>query len=377
MNRLFITGGHLTPALATVAELQKRGEWQIYFLGRKHSLEGDATLSVEYLTLKDDRTITFLPITTGRLQRHFTRYTIPSLVKIPFGFLQSLYWLAKYRPSVVLSFGGYVAIPVVLASFLLSVPVLTHEQTLIPGLSNRIISFFASKILLSWPDPGHIFPKNKSLVVGNPLRPEIFQTNKTTNCLAFKKMTNKHHSQVLYITGGNQGMQSANKIIKDALPELLKTCLVIHSAGVKNFPQMNRFRETLSDDLKEKYFLFDFINQNDIGWVLNSADLIVGRAGANTVSEIAALGKVAVLIPLPWSGGGEQSKNAQMLLPFGSTILPQDKLTPSVLRDEILRVSSDLKNHQKLAAQAKTLVNYQAASLIVAEVEKVVQGGTK
>src|SRR5438270_12832727 len=126
--KICITGGHLTPALATIKELQNRGNHAIFFIGRKTATEGDQTPSVES-QIVPQLGLPFFAIRPGRLQRSFTRYTIPSLLRVPYSFFESFANLLRESPNVVVSFGGYVALPVVLAAWALRIPVVAHEQT--------------------------------------------------------------------------------------------------------------------------------------------------------------------------------------------------------------------------------------------------------
>jgi len=160
-KKIVVTGGHLTPALAVIEKLRQDG-WQIVFFGRKHALEGDPAVSVEYKILKEQG-IPFVNLTSGRLQRSLTRYTISSLLKIPLGLIQSFYYLLKFKPNVILSFGGYLALPVALAGWILRIPIVTHEQSVIPGLATRIITHFAKKICVSWPQTMEMLKETSSI----------------------------------------------------------------------------------------------------------------------------------------------------------------------------------------------------------------------
>src|SRR5437016_2502209 len=166
MKKVLITGGHLTPALAVLEELQSK-KWSVAYVGRKYALEGDTSFSAEYQVIHQ-KDISFHNITTGRLQRSFTRFTLLSLLKIPIGFLQSTFILLQERPSLVMSFGGYIAVPIVIVAWLCGIPIITHEQTIKPGLANRIIAWFADVICVSWKESASHFPAAKTVVTGNP-----------------------------------------------------------------------------------------------------------------------------------------------------------------------------------------------------------------
>jgi len=359
-KRIVITGGHLAPAMAVISELKKEGGWQIYYFGRKYSLEGKTVLSVES-KIVPSLGIKFIPITTGRLQRQFTRYTILSLAKIPVGFLQSLYHLLKIKPQVICSFGGYVSVPVVIVGFILRIPILTHEQTLVFGLASKINSFFASKIAVSFPESLKYFPKNKVVLTGNPIREEIFSVQHS----AFSVQSGL---PIIYVTGGNQGARIINRAVLEILPKLLEKYVVIHQCGDLDYEFINHKSSTINHQLRKRYFLIPFIGPAEIGWVLNQAGLVVSRAGANIVSELAALGKPVLFIPIPWSYQDEQTKNAKVLVFAGTAeILPQEKLTGKTLLLAISEMMRDLSKYQKNAPKAKKLVRLAACQKIVKE----------
>ncbi|MEK7451076.1 MAG: glycosyltransferase, partial [Patescibacteria group bacterium] len=163
--RVIIIGGHLSPALSIIEKLPKTDK--VLFIGRKYVFEGDQALSLEYKTIQSLK-IPFVNLITGRLQRKFTKHTIPSLLKLPYGFMRSILALIKFQPDVVLSFGGYLSFPVVLSAFLLRIPIVIHEQTLEAGLANKILSVFAKKICISWETSRKFFPKGKIVLTGNP-----------------------------------------------------------------------------------------------------------------------------------------------------------------------------------------------------------------
>ena len=216
MIRIAICGAHLTPALALIEKLEKRDR-QIIFFGRKYATEGAKNYSAEYRIIQKKKNITFLSITTGRLQRKFTRFTIPSLLKIPIGVIQSFFYLLKYRPRVVVSFGGYLSLPVVFCAWLVGIDSLVHEQSAMPGLANRISSFFARKIFLTWRQTLKFFPKEKTKVIGNLTRAGVFK--KSTPNSKIQKFLDKD-GRMIFVTGGNQGSHFLNRKITDLLPKL-------------------------------------------------------------------------------------------------------------------------------------------------------------
>lgn len=371
-KRIAITGGHLTPALAVIEELIQRGGWEIIFIGRKYATEQEKTPSVESQIIPE-RGIWFIAINAGRFPRLLNRYSLFSVLKIPLGFFQAFYHLLRFRPQIILSFGGYVSVPVVFAGWLLRIPSLTHEQTTVQGLATKINTIFAKKIALSWSQTIKQFPKEKVVLTGNPIRKEIFQVNeKMWQILNFEKKL-----PLVFITGGNQGSHVINLAVESALPQLVKVANVFHQCGhlqaLGDFERLKKTREKLPKNFKKRYHLKKYLTGEEMGTLLNKADLVVCRAGANTLTEIAALGKPALLIPFPWLYQDEQTKNAQMLVEVGiAEILPQKDLSAKTLFQRIKTLIQNKKRYEKNAAAAKKLVKLDAAKRIAAEIEKIV-----
>lgn len=335
MRRIFVCGGHFAPAKAVIQELLTRGDWEIYYLGRKHSLEGSRELALEY-TEMGQLPVKYLTITTGRLQRQFftnVGQSVTSLLKIFIGLAESLTWIIVYRPKIVMSFGGYVAIPVVFWAWLFGVPIVTHEQTTVSGRANKFISLFANKVLISWPESFKYFPK--AVLTGNPIRSEIL------NQKPVRQPANQQ--PVIYITGGSQGARAIDEVVAEILPKLEKKYRII----------------------------FGRLSGQESAKALVQADLVVGRAGANTVTEILFLGKPAILIPLPHAYGDEQGENAQIVADVGlGEILPQERLTSSKLLTLINKMIVDRDLYLANANVAKKKVNPVAARNIVDQLER-------
>jgi len=372
MKKVVITGGHLTPAVALISGLKKEGGWQIFYFGRKYAMEADKTPSAESQVVPS-YDVPFFPITTGRLQRHFTRYSIPSLLKVPIGFFQSLFLLLRIRPDAIVSFGGYVSIPAVVAGFLLQIPILTHEQTTVFGLASKVNSFFAKRVAVSFRASLDYFPKKKVVYTGNPIREEIFKALRPLDP-EIDATIKKTGLPVLYITGGSQGAHAINMALLKILPEVLKKYVVIHQSGEKDHKKLLVSHKSLPDVLKKRHLITKYIGPDEIGWVFKKATLVVSRAGANTVCELAALGKPTIFIPLPFAYKGEQAKNAQMLKETGlAEVLAQSKLSGKTLLAQIDKVYQNLENYKKAAKGAKRLVVKDASQRLIAEIKKLVK----
>lgn len=369
--RVCITGGHVTPAIALIKELQARDVRDIIFVGRATMMEGDKTPSIES-TLIPQLGVKFLTIHPGRLQRAFSRRTIPALLRTPLGILESLFLLLRENPQVVASFGGYVALPVVISAWILRIPVVTHEQTVVTGLANRIISFFANRIAVSFESSLKYFPAKKVVLTGNPVRPEVFEVRN-------KRFQIETRQPVIYVTAGNQGSHVINEVVKEVLPKLLEHYYIIHQVGAAgvtdDYQDMVKVAEALPSNLRHRYILERYIGPDDIGAVLSSADLVIGRSGANTVADLAATKVPAIFIPLPFATHDEQTKNARLLVDAESAvILPQRELTGERLLAVTEMMIENIRKYKKAATAAKKLVRLDAAQKLANEVLALARG---
>ncbi len=312
--KLLITGGHLAPALALIDELEKiKKEVDVIFVGRKYPIDRERTLSLEYREISKKK-LEFVSLEAGRLTRVISLSSLIGILKIPIGFISAFFIINKYRPDHIMSFGGYLALPIVFWGFVFKIPVFTHEQTIRPGLANRFISFFSKKIFVSFEEVKNNFPANKTFVSGNPVKPSIYKIIK-------KPFEIKKDLPVIYITGGSLGSHSINLHIKNIITELLNRYIVIHQVGdtkeYHDFEDLEKLRNKLPKKLQSRYFLVKHFFDDQIGYVYDKADLVIGRAGANTFFELLSLNKPALFIPLPWSSGREQQHHAEIFTKAG------------------------------------------------------------
>lgn len=360
--KILVTGAHFTTALAVIEELKGYPDVEIVYVGRKFTREGDSTPSIESQLLPQ-RGVKFISLTTGRLQRVFTLYTITSLLKIPVGFVQAFYILLKENPNVVLSFGGYVSVPIVILAWIFSKPIIIHEQTLVSGLANRIGALFADKMAISFAESK--LKGKKIILTGNPIREEILQpkTSLPKDYQDLFRYAKKNKLPVILVTGGNQGSHTINQAVEGCLDKLLTKACVIHQTGESKFQDFERLLNAQS----ERYLVKKWIGE-EIGAVLSQVDLVVSRAGANTLTELAFLGKPALVIPLPYLYHDEQNKNAKFFEKLGLVgILPQPKLTPQTLYEQVLGMVRRLDRWQRVAQNAKQVVMPDAANIIALE----------
>lgn len=365
--RVIITGGHHISALIVAQELKKRG-FEVFWLGQKTALEGDQVESREYRDVLAAG-IPFFDLKAGKIQPGFN---FLFWLKFLLGFFQAFYLLLKIQPKLIVSWGGYLAAPVVLAGWLLRIPALTHEQSSTAGRANLFIARFAKKILLTWDQSLKYFPLEKSMVIGLPLRKEVAGSSGKIENLGFN-----NRLPVVYITGGKRGSHVINEAVFEVLEELLELANVVHQTGETSIHSDLGAAKTKAQLLKKKelakrYLVQGYFESEEAGAILKAADLVVGRAGAHTVYELAVLGKPALLIPIPWLYNNEQMENAKMLQRTGlADILEQKVLKGEVLLAKVKAMLLDLTKYKKGARAAKELTRKKALKAILKEIESV------
>lgn len=328
---ILFTGGHHTSALS-IAKIIKKEGFNVVWVGHKYAASRDKSLSGEYQEVLKTK-IEFYPLKTGRFYRSHNPF---EFVKIFLGFLQAFSILIKTRPGLIVSFGGYLSVPVVIAGWILGVPSITHEQTVVTGWATKAVSPFVRKILLTHPSSINPKFKNKSLVVGLPLDKSFSQSIKK-----------KYSPPMLFITAGKQGSHLINEVIFRAVPQLTKKYTVIHQTGgnteFNDFDRARRIKKGLSE-YKNRYLPVKYLFEADFNKLLKNSKIIISRSGAHSTYKISLLKKPSILIPIPWVSHNEQYKNAKMASKYAPTIiLDQKDLTPEL----ILKSLEEIKTKQK------------------------------
>ncbi len=360
--KILIIGGHLSPALSVIENLKEDN--QIFYVGRKYSMEGDNAVSLEYKTINDLK-IPFFDLKTGRLQRKFTRHTLSSLTKIPIGFSQAVLLLKKIKPDVVLGFGGYVSVPVVMASYLLRIPAVLHEQTFEAGLANRLVSLFAKKICISFGSSQSFYPKGKTVLTGLPLKKEVIEIK--------KEEAEKNKVPILYITGGSQGSHVINSLVLESLSKLLDTFRIVHQTGdsveFNDFENLQNLKKVLPKSKASRYLPKKFLGPSEAARITKSADIVVSRSGINTVCELIFLEKPSLLIPLSFSQRNEQLKNAKFIESLGlAKVYEQNSLTSQTF---ISALNDMLKNIASFTLNLQNPIDGQASQKIIGVLQDV------
>lgn len=351
------TGGHVLPAMAVLQELQRREiPLETLWIGSKDGVEREhaSTAGIPYRV-----------IATGKLRRYLSIHTVLDAVRMPIGTVQAWRHVRIFRPDVVFSTGGFVSVPAVVAAR--RYPLLTHEQTATIGLANRLNARFADVLAVSYDQTISAASAihRHAVVTGNPIRASLANGDAARGRRTFGFTSDL---PVLYVTGGARGASPLNQRIAALLPDLLHHCQVLHQTGPaaanSDAADLARVRESWPSNLQQRYQVREFIG-DELADVYAAADLILARAGAGTVAEIARFGPPAILIPLPGTSGDEQTRNARILSDAGAAILlPQAEVTPESLRKTLLELLQDPDRRAMMTQAARTVGNTDAAANI-------------
>lgn len=366
MPKLVVTGGHATPAIAVIEALKKNGNWDVFWIGEKRAIEGKNTKTLESQVLPS-LNIPFHPIIFPKLHRDNYFKTALSLWKAPIGFLQSFFLLSKLRPNVVLTFGSYLSFPVALSGALLGIPVVVHEQTAASGLANRVVGFLARRIAISFETSADYFQKEKVVLTGNPIRQSFFEVA--------KKRSRKKPARIptALVLGGSRGSITINDAVLDSLHAILLKCDLLHVTGELDYERVLKVRDNLLPKLKTRYFVHKTLSFSQVEKALETSDFAISRAGANTVTEFAAVGLPAIFIPLPIADSDEQTKNATVLVKAGSALLlTQQELSKKKLLESLDKILKGIEEFRKKGLEARTLVKKDAAERIANLVKECV-----
>jgi UDP-N-acetylglucosamine--N-acetylmuramyl-(pentapeptide) pyrophosphoryl-undecaprenol N-acetylglucosamine transferase len=308
-----------------------------------------------------DDTIPVQAIFSGKLRRYHTlplwrqllrpvSIVLPNLrdMLLAFcGFVQSFVKLLVWRPDVVFTKGGYVCLPVGFAAKLLGVPLVTHDSDVHPGLTNRVLARWATAIATGAPLEYYSYPKNISRYVGIPISEEFVPMDESERTRMKKQLGFNEKRPLVVITGGGLGAKRLNNVVAQVLPELLNMSSVMLISGTGQYDELRA--TTPQDDAR--YQLHDFISQG-MASMLGAADVVVARAGATTILELAALARPTVLVPNAYLTAGHQLKNAAVYAEKGAvTVLDEKQLEddPSLLVSSLAELLINPAKRQKMA----------------------------
>jgi UDP-N-acetylglucosamine--N-acetylmuramyl-(pentapeptide) pyrophosphoryl-undecaprenol N-acetylglucosamine transferase len=353
------TGGHTSAGLAVAAALRARlgADVELTWIGSRAGLEATQVPAAG---------IAYHAIATGKLRRRLAWRNVTDLgLRVPAGFFQAWTLLGRLRPDVVVATGGFVAVPPALAAAVRRRPLLVHEQVVVPGLANRLVARVADRVAVTFAAAGAAFPAGKVVVTGNPIRPELLTGDRAR---AIRRFDLDPALPLLYVTGGAQGSHRINRTVGAALAPLLAVSQVVHQCGHNEHDDegwLGKQAAALAATVRGRYRIVPYVT-DALGDLYAAAGLVVGRAGAGTVTELAALGLPAILIPLPGARGDEQTANARVLADAGAALLlPERELTADRLVTLVRELLADPPRLKQMSERARSLARPDAAERLV------------
>lgn len=348
------TGGHLFPGIAVADEvLAGFPGSEVLFIGTGREIDRRALADKPYRQAA---------LTGSGLKGISWRGRLASLARLPVGLWQAWRLLRGFKPDLVLGVGGYVTGPVLLAAKLMGITTGIHEQNSVPGLANRLLGRFVDLVFLSLPGSEIGFPAAKTRLVGNPLRPELLAAAQRVAAESDREAGQELN---LLILGGSQGAHRVNQLILEALEGLAGEGMalrVVHQTGSRDLAMVTERYRQMGIKARAEAFIADMAP------VYAGADLVVSRAGATTLAELALFGKPAVLIPYPYAADDHQRLNAEIMARHGAAVvLIEAELTGPILAAGLRGLLADRERRQKMAVRARELANPDAAHEIIRE----------
>ena len=339
MNECFVviagggTAGHIHPGLAVANALARDGynKEEILFVGSDRGIEQDLVPSDGF---------ELVTISGAGISRRNPAAALRAVYLLIRGIIEALRLLSKRKPKVILALGGFACFPCALASLVLKIPVVAHEQNAVPGLANKVISRWARYCAVSYKDTS----LRNTVYTGNPVRQAIIEARRIDSSHIRDKLKVPNENLFIVATGGSLGARRINLALRDAIPHFDKGIglTVYHIIGRRDWEEIARSEGELRKYVDYRPIEFEY----DMPSVLRSADLIISRAGGSITAEIAALGLPSVLVPLPNAPGDHQTANAQSMVALGSARILTDEncdgLSLSTLINEVIKNPEEL-----------------------------------
>lgn len=353
MKKIILTGGgtagHVTPNLALLPALKEAG-FEIRYIGSYQGIEHK---------LIESAGIPYDGISSGKLRRYFDIKNFTDPLRVIKGYGEALHLIKRHKPDIVFSKGGFVSVPVVLAAKHYKVPIIIHESDMTPGLANKICIPAAKKVCCNFPETLSYLPQDKAVLTGSPIRAELLQGDR----LCGLKYTNlSANKPILLVIGGSLGSVTVNTAMRGILPRLLNDYQVVHICGKGNLDE-----SLIGTD---GYVQYEFVDA-PLKHLFAAADLIISRAGANSICEILALRKANILIPLSAAASrGDQILNASSFSKQGfSCVLKEESLNENSLYEAIINTYAHRRELIEKMAQS-TLNN--AVETIMSLIDELV-----
>ena len=360
-KKIFVTGGHATVAIAVLQEIVQKSNVDIFFIGRKYTSGNQKEISFEFDQIKK-MGLKFIHLDSGRFSKKFEFNTVVQIYLFFLALIKSVILIQKEKPHLIVSFGGYIALPVCIVAYLFRIPVITHEQTIRPGFANILISKIAKKILLSFPDSQKYFDSQKTIVTGNPIRKELLSEGK--NPFSFRQ-----EQPLIYVTGGQLGAHSLNILVEEIIDKVTLNYILVHQTGnVEKYQDYERLKKRND----KNYYPSPHFSAEEVAYLLRHAHFVISRSGANSLFELFYFKKPAILVPLPWSSRNEQSLQAEIFEKAGvAEIVDQAKGSEGLL-NAVKKLGDD---NQKYSTNFKNLILIdpsQATKKVAIEINQII-----
>ncbi|KKQ78713.1 MAG: undecaprenyldiphospho-muramoylpentapeptide beta-N-acetylglucosaminyltransferase [Parcubacteria group bacterium GW2011_GWC2_38_7] len=307
----------------------------------------------------------FKSIQSGKLRRYFSWQNFLDPLRLIIGIFQSLALIRSFRPNLILSAGGYVSVPLIIAGKLSHIKSIVHQQDLQVGLANKIMAKFATIVTVAFDSLLKSFDPNKVRLVGNPVRPRMLAGDKARGMTIFNLIP---ELTTLVVMGGSLGAEKINELLFQAIPSLIESCQIIHVVGkgkMVEWSDKEKFGE-----LAKRYHPYEYVNQ-EMPDLYAVADLIVCRAGLATLSELSALKKPAIIIPIPRN---QQVANADYFAKQNAVILlNQESVTSEEFIETVLGLLSSAGSLSNLSRRISEVMIADAGEKFVEVVKKIVQ----
>jgi UDP-N-acetylglucosamine--N-acetylmuramyl-(pentapeptide) pyrophosphoryl-undecaprenol N-acetylglucosamine transferase len=363
------SGGQIYPALAIAAHLREKYQAEIVFLGSDDGLE---TVIVPAAGFR------LATVKAGKLRRYVAWQTITGVLRVPMGMIQAIGIVRKFRPQVVFTSGGYMAVPAGLAARLNRVPLFMHQQDVPPNLGNKLAAPLATRISVAFAESLAYFPVHKTVRLGNPIRQAVLDVRSIRPKEACKRFGFEEQEPLLLVTGGSQGARHLNQIVCEALPNLLVHCQVLQISGKELYGETQKLSNNalnyLEEPMRRRYRLVAYLNE-EMPLALQAADLVLCRSGASTLSELAVLGKPSILVPLPPAiGNSPQEANAEMFeRKAAAEVIKDHDLKPQELVERVKYILSSSTRLEAMAEASSSFAKPEATQEITAELVKFIR----
>jgi len=353
-----LSGGHTFPliAVARALETETNGDAEFLFMGSRGQFEERAM---------QEAGIPCKFIVTAKWRRYFSFQNYVDFLKLPYAFLQALWYLLWFMPDAIFSKGGAASVPIAVAAWIYRIPILLHDSDSVAGRANRFVSRFAARIAIAYEHARQYFPANKIALTGNPVRPEILRGDATRGRETFGFTADR---PILLVIGGSLGAERLNKSAVRMAPDLIAAGYqLLHLTGEAHLSAVQNEAVNLGMQSGAGYVAIPFLPAHELADAYAAATIVISRAGAGTIAELAALAKTAILVPLPTAANDEQRTNAyEIEREHGAVVVEEHNLGSHLLMNIIKDVIDHPERAKTMAQALKRSYYHPDAAVVIA-----------